>query len=95
MKAGLKFEKGHVAFACHQEQCQNDDWYGGSIEVWRAMALGREVIQALEVQVWRQLYLDTADLLVDEWYCATIRTRRSCASCSSWSSRSEVGEMAG
>lgn len=67
MKAGLKVEKGHVAFACHQEQCQDDDWYGGSIELWRAMAPDREVILALEVQVWTHPYLDRADLLVDEW----------------------------
>lgn len=39
----------HVAFACHQIECQDDDYYGGSIELWRAMRLDREVILALEV----------------------------------------------
>jgi sulfite oxidase len=67
MKAGLKVEEGHVAFACHQEQCQDDDWYGGSIDRWRAMALDRDVMLAVEVQSWTQSYLDRADLRVDEW----------------------------
>ena len=42
-------QKGHVAFACHQTECQDDSWYGASIELWRAMALDREVILALQV----------------------------------------------
>lgn len=49
MKAGLEGDGGHVAFACNQEQCQDDSWYCGSIELWRAMAMDREVILALEV----------------------------------------------
>lgn len=49
MKAGLKVDDGHAAFACYQEQCQDDSWYGGSIELWRAMAIDRDVILALEV----------------------------------------------
>jgi sulfite oxidase len=51
LKAGLKISEGegHVAFACHEQQCQDDNWYGGSIELWRAMAVDREVILALEV----------------------------------------------
>lgn len=55
LKAGLKVpdpehaESMHVAFACHQVECQDDDYYGGSIELWRAMAVDREVILALEV----------------------------------------------
>ena len=39
----------HVAFACHQMQCQDDSWYVASIELWRAIALDREVVPALEV----------------------------------------------
>lgn len=42
-------QRGHVAFACHQTPCQDDSWYGASIELWRAMAVDREVILALEV----------------------------------------------
>lgn len=54
IKAGLK-EKNpeksslNVALACFQAPCQDDDYYGGSIELWRAMQLDREVILALEV----------------------------------------------
>lgn len=48
-QAGPKIATGHVAFACRQEQCQDDSWYGGSIELWRAMAVDREAILALEV----------------------------------------------
>ena len=72
MKAGLKVEKGHVAFACFQEQYQDDNWYGGSIELWQAMAMDREVILALEVQVWKQPYLDRADVRIDEWKYAAV-----------------------
>ncbi|KAL1959920.1 hypothetical protein VTO42DRAFT_588 [Malbranchea cinnamomea] len=39
----------HVAFACHQMECQDDGYYGGSIELWRAMDLDREVILGLEM----------------------------------------------
>jgi sulfite oxidase len=56
LRAGLK-EKNpaqsslHVAFACFQAQCQDDEWYGGSIELWRAMKVDAEVILALEVTI--------------------------------------------
>ena len=43
------YRKGHVAFACHQIPCQQDDWYGVSIELWRAMSSDADVILALEV----------------------------------------------
>lgn len=41
----------HVAFACYQTPCQEDDWYGGSIELGRAMSEDAEVILALDVSV--------------------------------------------
>lgn len=54
LRAGLKEKNpaqssSHVAFACFQAQCEDDDWYGGSIELWRAMRIDEEVILALEV----------------------------------------------
>jgi sulfite oxidase len=55
LKAGLKEPEPehcgsmHVAFACHQLPCEDDEYYGGSIELWRAMSWDREVILALEV----------------------------------------------
>ncbi len=39
----------HVAFACFATPCQDDDWYGGSIELGRGMSEEGEVILALEV----------------------------------------------
>jgi hypothetical protein len=36
--------KDHVAFACYQQETQEDSWYGGSIELWMGMSLDREVI---------------------------------------------------
>ncbi|KAI9729484.1 MAG: hypothetical protein M1818_008506 [Claussenomyces sp. TS43310] len=42
-------EQMHVAFACHQTAVQDDGWYGGSIELWRALRADREVILALEM----------------------------------------------
>ncbi|PGH15619.1 hypothetical protein AJ80_05484 [Polytolypa hystricis UAMH7299] len=54
IKAGLKERnhegsKLHVAVASHQLECQDDDYYGGSIELWRAMRVEGEVILALEM----------------------------------------------
>jgi hypothetical protein len=57
VEAGLEVAEGHVAFACNQEQCQDDSWYSSSIEPWRAMAMDHEVILAVEVQIWTQHYL--------------------------------------
>lgn len=55
-RAGLKEKEEnlaksplHVAFACNQVECQDDSYYGASIEIWRAMELDREVILALDV----------------------------------------------
>ncbi|KAI9766398.1 MAG: hypothetical protein M1835_007190, partial [Candelina submexicana] len=42
-------EKAHVAFACFQTPCQEDSWYGGSIELGRAMSQDGDVILALEM----------------------------------------------
>lgn len=52
LKAGVNcdnIQKAHVAFACHQTRVQDDSWYGGSIELSRAMGLDFEVVVALEV----------------------------------------------
>ena len=43
-------EKGHVAFASYQTRVQADDWYGGSIELLRALRDSADVLLALEVQ---------------------------------------------
>ncbi|KAI9807051.1 MAG: hypothetical protein M1825_005768 [Sarcosagium campestre] len=39
----------HVAFACYATACQDDDWYGGSIELDRGLDDGAEVVLALKV----------------------------------------------
>ena len=39
----------HVAFECRATECQDDDYYGGSIPLERAMRADAEVIVALEV----------------------------------------------
>ena len=40
---------GHVAFACYKTRTQNDNWYGGSIELTRALRDDADVLLALEV----------------------------------------------
>ena len=40
---------GHVAFSCSYTKVQEDDWYGGSILLTRAMREDGDVILALEV----------------------------------------------
>ncbi|KAI9828445.1 MAG: hypothetical protein M1832_002873 [Thelocarpon impressellum] len=50
-RAGVAVPKrgeAHVAFACHATPCQDDEYYGGSIELERAMREDGEVILALE-----------------------------------------------
>ncbi|WEW56224.1 oxidoreductase molybdopterin-binding-domain-containing protein [Emydomyces testavorans] len=39
----------HVAFASFQAVCEDDDYYAGSVELWRAMQPDKEVILALEM----------------------------------------------
>lgn len=46
----LDLEKGHVAFACYKTQVQDDDWYGGSIKLERALQDNADVLLALEVE---------------------------------------------
>ena len=66
--AGLKDEgvtnedKLHVQFACHAVPQQDDDYYGASIPLERAMNEDADVILAMEVcpatvvRIWEQLY---------------------------------------
>ncbi|KAF2106541.1 sulfite oxidase [Lophiotrema nucula] len=51
-KAGLElssdqYDSAHVAFACHQTPCQDDEWYGASIPLSRAMDTKSSVLLAL------------------------------------------------
>ncbi|KAL2810960.1 Oxidoreductase, molybdopterin-binding domain-containing protein [Aspergillus granulosus] len=39
----------HVAFSSYQVECQDDQWFGGSIEIERALSNDAEVILALEM----------------------------------------------
>ena len=50
--AGLDVRKGqesHVAFSCIATKVQQDDWYGASIELQRAMSEEADVLVALEM----------------------------------------------
>ncbi|OJD33382.1 sulfite oxidase [Diplodia corticola] len=52
LSAGVGFaeaEAQHVAFACHQNPCQEDEWYGASVPLPRAMAEDADVLLALEM----------------------------------------------
>lgn len=46
---GAEKKKRYVAFECYQVECQDDSWYGGSVELERCMSVDDEVILALEV----------------------------------------------
>lgn len=53
-KAGVDltdWKTAHVEFACHQAVCQQDDWYGASLELERVMADDAEILLALEVRM--------------------------------------------
>lgn len=54
LKAGIdvqeeRWKDAHVAFACFQTPCQDDEWYGASIPLSRAMDRESSVILALEM----------------------------------------------
>lgn len=56
LRAGVDqsdLDHSHVAFACFQTKCQDDEWYGGSISLQRAMKLDADVLVALEV--WSEI----------------------------------------
>ena len=40
----------YVAFSCYQVQCQEDDWFGSSVELKRCLDEDMDVILALEVR---------------------------------------------
>lgn len=44
----------HVAFACYKTKVQDSDWYGGSIELDRALRDSADVLIALEVLLMRR-----------------------------------------
>ncbi|KAI9690675.1 MAG: hypothetical protein M1820_009909 [Bogoriella megaspora] len=51
-KAGVQIKDpttAHVALACTTQKCQEDDWYGGSIKLDRALDREADVILALEM----------------------------------------------
>lgn len=48
-KAQVEIKTGHVAFSCYKTPVQGMDWYGGSIELGRAMRKEADVLVALEV----------------------------------------------
>lgn len=61
LRAGVKSEYAaqsplHVEFSCFQALCEDDDYYAGSIELWRAMQADKEVILALQVSLLFSYY---------------------------------------
>lgn len=50
---GDERKRAHIAFACFQTKCQDDEWYGGSIELERGISAEGEVILALDVSRFR------------------------------------------
>jgi sulfite oxidase len=48
-RAGVKLNKGYVAFSCMQTECQDDGYYGSSICLSRCLDPSMKVILALEV----------------------------------------------
>ena len=62
--AGIKaqdFKRAHVAFACYQTHVQGSDWYGGSIELDRALRDDADILIALEVFLSYWKLVDDAD----------------------------------
>jgi sulfite oxidase len=60
LRAGVKYDKAekssdpkeyHVQFASHSQKTPEEDWYGGSIPLDRALAEDKDVILAVKVRV--------------------------------------------
>lgn len=66
-KSGL-----HVAFSCYAVQCQEDDWFGSSIDLDRCLSLDGEIILALEVSCYilcfAQLFVCGSSFYAILWY---------------------------
>ena len=45
----MNFKGKHAAFSCFQTPVQDEDWYGGSVELERAMNDDADILLALEV----------------------------------------------
>ena len=54
-------KRAHVAFACHQTRVQDSEWYGGSIELDRALRDDADILIALEVFLSNRKVVDDAD----------------------------------
>ena len=57
--AGVEVKGGqeaHVAFSCYETPVQHVEWYGGSIDLVRAMSGDAEVLVALEVRSCTNLH---------------------------------------
>ncbi|KAB8067938.1 Oxidoreductase, molybdopterin-binding domain-containing protein [Aspergillus leporis] len=52
LRAGVTSDPSHklyVAFSCYQVECQEDDWFGSSVELERCLDEDKDVILALEM----------------------------------------------
>ena len=54
-------KRAHVAFACYQTRVQDSEWYGGSIELERALRDDADILIALEVFFSYRKVVDDAD----------------------------------
>jgi sulfite oxidase len=60
LRAGVTSDPSHklyVAFSCYQVECQEDDWFGSSVELERCLDEDKDVILALEVFLHSVLHL--------------------------------------
>lgn len=54
LRAGINNEKqvgsgAHVEFSCHQNPSPEEEWYGASVPLERALSIDAEIVVALEV----------------------------------------------
>ncbi len=88
-QSGAETENGttlHVAFSSYQVPCQNDKWFGGSVELERGLSEDADVVLALEVCLTNSRYGYTCTLpilrgyhdradrnMIDEWLTAAAK----------------------
>lgn len=89
-------KQAHVAFASFQVKCQEDDWYGASIELGRALRADGDVVIALEVRLSAGMLKDAGTKsFIDEWPTATCQAWLSLSHHCTWHCRGTLRQMAG
>lgn len=109
LRAGVRYDREenrndgkeyHVQFASHSQKTSEEDWYGGSIPLDRALAADKDVILAVKVysrafiiDALQWLKLTPASSGIDEWQPPPGEAWVSGQGYRAWGSRRPLSQM--